>query len=245
MLDKEDRTRMVPKSSSQTKTLLAAMEEERASTANRRFLCKDDASSVSNPSFRVYYGVASAGSVPFMWESAPGTPKHAMSSATLPPLTPPPSYYKGAAKTKFAKSQSSKKLLSSKPPSSFVQSILPKLRRSHTMPVPSRSPSAPAPAPPRESAQVQCARSRGNRLLLASPRSSFSSNSRGDDDNDDEDAGAAATASPTSTLCFRTRHSRRGTGRLHGLLASVVGGGQAQGNSVGVLLQCYCVPAET
>ncbi|CAD6334177.1 unnamed protein product [Miscanthus lutarioriparius] len=219
MLDKEDRTRMLPKSSSQ-KTLQAAMEEERATMANRRFLSKDDAS-VSNPSFRVYYGVASAGSVPFMWESAPGTPKNAISSTTLPPLTPPPSYYnsKGAAaKTKFTKFQSSKKLLSSKP-AIFVQSILPKLRRSHTMP--SRSPSAP-PSNSKESAQVQCTRSRRNRLL-ASPRSSFSSNSRGDDDDDD---GGAAPPSPTSTLCFRTRHSGGGTGRLHGLLASVVGGGQ-------------------
>uniref|UniRef100_A0A0D9WD77 Uncharacterized protein n=1 Tax=Leersia perrieri TaxID=77586 RepID=A0A0D9WD77_9ORYZ len=45
------------------------------------------------PSFRVYYGVASAGSVPFMWESQPGTPKSSPSMAALPPLTPPPSYY--------------------------------------------------------------------------------------------------------------------------------------------------------
>ncbi|EES18011.1 putative protein TPRXL [Sorghum bicolor] len=216
MLDKEDRTRMLPKSSSH-KTLLAAMDEERATMTNRRFLSKDT-SSVSDPSFRVYYGVASAGSVPFVWESAPGTPKNAISSTTLPPLTPPPSYYnsKGAAKqTKFTKSQSSKKLLSSKP-ASFVQSILPKLRRSNTMP--SRSPSSAPPC--KESAQVQCTRSRRNRLP-ASPRSSFSSNSRGDDDDD-----GGAASSPTSTLCFRTRHSGGGTGRLHGLLASVVGGGQ-------------------
>ncbi|XP_006645533.2 serine/arginine repetitive matrix protein 2 [Oryza brachyantha] len=50
-------------------------------------------SSVAAPSFRVYYGVASAGSVPFMWESQPGTPKNAICDAVLPPLTPPPSYY--------------------------------------------------------------------------------------------------------------------------------------------------------
>ncbi|CAL4951815.1 unnamed protein product [Urochloa decumbens] len=51
-------------------------------------------SSAAAPSFRVYYGVASAGSVPFLWESQPGTPKNdAVSAATLPPLTPPPSYY--------------------------------------------------------------------------------------------------------------------------------------------------------
>ncbi|XP_071734383.1 uncharacterized protein [Rutidosis leptorrhynchoides] len=42
-------------------------------------------------SFRVlYYGKAS--SVPFMWESQPGTPKHVLTESCLPPLTPPPSY---------------------------------------------------------------------------------------------------------------------------------------------------------
>ncbi|CAL4900083.1 unnamed protein product [Urochloa decumbens] len=195
MLDKEERTRMLPKSSSQKITLRAAMQEERAAMASRHRLLSKDPSSVSNPSFRVYYGVASAGSVPFMWESAPGMPKNSVSDTTLPPLTPPPSYYssnKSGGKTKFSKSQSSKKLLSSSKPASFVQSILPKLRRSHTMP--SRS---PAPPPSKE-----CTRSRSR--LLVSPRSSFSSNSRGDD----EDEGGAAS-SPTSTLCFRTRHSGR------------------------------------
>ncbi|EES00247.1 vitellogenin [Sorghum bicolor] len=56
-------------------------------------------SSAAAPSFRVYYGVASAGSVPFLWESQPGTPKNdaIFSTATLqPPLTPPPSYYTAA-----------------------------------------------------------------------------------------------------------------------------------------------------
>ncbi|EEC70004.1 hypothetical protein OsI_00543 [Oryza sativa Indica Group] len=37
-------------------------------------------SAAAAPSFRVYYGVASAGSVPFLWESQPGTPKNAMST---------------------------------------------------------------------------------------------------------------------------------------------------------------------
>nr|XP_043616080.1 uncharacterized protein LOC122587998 [Erigeron canadensis] len=42
-------------------------------------------------SFRVlYYGDASAGSIPFMWELHPGTPKHATIESTPPPLTPPP-----------------------------------------------------------------------------------------------------------------------------------------------------------
>ncbi|XP_074581365.1 uncharacterized protein LOC141837892 [Curcuma longa] len=56
-----------------------------------RLLSKE--TSLADPSFRVYYSVAAAGSVPFLWESRPGTPKHTSSAAALPPLTPPPSYF--------------------------------------------------------------------------------------------------------------------------------------------------------
>ncbi|KAJ4789303.1 hypothetical protein LUZ62_040549 [Rhynchospora pubera] len=73
-----------------------------------KFLTKEP--SFSNPSFRVYYGKAT-GSVPFVWESQPGTPKHPTSTTpksndqySLPPLSPPPSYYyypeSGKKKTK-------------------------------------------------------------------------------------------------------------------------------------------------
>uniref|UniRef100_A0ACD5VNI1 Uncharacterized protein n=1 Tax=Avena sativa TaxID=4498 RepID=A0ACD5VNI1_AVESA len=56
-----------------------------------------DSSAGAAPSFRVYYGVASAGAVPFLWESQPGTPKKdASSDSAMPPLTPPPSYYAAA-----------------------------------------------------------------------------------------------------------------------------------------------------
>ncbi|TXG50005.1 hypothetical protein EZV62_025880 [Acer yangbiense] len=51
--------------------------------------------SMANSSSRVYYRGAS-GSVPFIWESRPGTPKHTFSDTTLPPLTPPPSYLSGS-----------------------------------------------------------------------------------------------------------------------------------------------------
>ncbi|KAL0375423.1 UNVERIFIED_CONTAM: hypothetical protein Sradi_3458000 [Sesamum radiatum] len=57
-----------------------------------RLLSKE--SSKSNPSFRVYYGDHVPSSVPFMWETRPGTPKHTSShNSHIPPLTPPPSYY--------------------------------------------------------------------------------------------------------------------------------------------------------
>ncbi|KAK3229979.1 hypothetical protein Dsin_001860 [Dipteronia sinensis] len=51
--------------------------------------------SMANSSSRVDYRGAS-GSVPFMWESRPGTPKHTFNDTTLPPLTPPPSYLSGS-----------------------------------------------------------------------------------------------------------------------------------------------------
>ncbi|OWM67069.1 uncharacterized protein LOC116206947 [Punica granatum] len=60
-------------------------------------------SSVANPSFRVYYGGV-VGSVPFIWESEPGTPKHTLfttrhDNLSLPPLTPPPSSFRSTTGT--------------------------------------------------------------------------------------------------------------------------------------------------
>ncbi|KAI4302655.1 hypothetical protein MLD38_038376 [Melastoma candidum] len=55
-----------------------------------RLLSKE--TSLANPSFRVYYG-GIPGSIPFLWETQPGTPKHVLHNDPLPPLTPPPSYY--------------------------------------------------------------------------------------------------------------------------------------------------------
>lgn len=47
--------------------------------------------SVANTSSRLPYYGGAARSVPFTWESQPGTPKHVFSDASLRPLTPPPS----------------------------------------------------------------------------------------------------------------------------------------------------------
>ncbi|KAF8704879.1 hypothetical protein HU200_031119 [Digitaria exilis] len=92
-------------------------------------------SSAAAPSFRVYYGVASAGSVPFMWESQPGTPKNdAISTATLPPLTPPPSYYTAAQSHRRSSDSAvtsgaggGKKHSTTKQYMSFLSTILPKI----------------------------------------------------------------------------------------------------------------------
>ncbi|CAI9761902.1 unnamed protein product [Fraxinus pennsylvanica] len=56
-----------------------------------RLLSKE--TSKTNPSFRVYYGDVS-GTVPFSWETCPGTPKHQSfyDTSLIPPVTPPPYY---------------------------------------------------------------------------------------------------------------------------------------------------------
>ncbi|KAL5569604.1 hypothetical protein UlMin_026179 [Ulmus minor] len=77
-----------------------------------RLLSKE--TSIANSSCRVYYGEA-AGAIPFRWESQPGTPKHASSGTSIPPLTPPPSYIsKSSSNSKSnSKSGSTRKLLGS------------------------------------------------------------------------------------------------------------------------------------
>lgn len=72
---------------------------KQGSKLHAKMLSKEAAAQLAVPSFRVYYPVASAGAVPFLWESQPGTPKNdSPSAAALPPLTPPPSYYSSAGR---------------------------------------------------------------------------------------------------------------------------------------------------
>lgn len=90
------------------------------------------------PSFRVYYGDVPS-SVPFIWESQPGTPKHSLSqtSYNLPPLTPPPSYYSNNNTNKKPTRQNSR--------SKFFHALFKKLinpKKSHFPPSPSSSSSS-------------------------------------------------------------------------------------------------------
>ncbi|CAI9782345.1 unnamed protein product [Fraxinus pennsylvanica] len=73
-----------------------------------RLLSKE--TSKSNPSFRVYYGDVSS-AVPFVWETTPGTPKHTFSDNSIPPLTPPPSYYSNKNVNKSSSKHSRSKIL--------------------------------------------------------------------------------------------------------------------------------------
>ncbi|CAL8998846.1 unnamed protein product [Prunus brigantina] len=70
-----------------------------------------------------YNGGASASvSIPFDWESQPGTPKSKyLQNPTLPPLTPPPSYFYTKTKTPLRKKHSN---------SLLFHNIFPKMRSS-------------------------------------------------------------------------------------------------------------------
>lgn len=155
-----------------------------------RLLSKE--TSVANPSFRVYYG-GLPGAVPFLWESQPGTPKSKFSDDTLPPLTPPPSYY---TSTKPVKKPSRSNLL---------QTLFPK-RSSRKTQMPSlRSPSSPPSFWSSSSSDSmgfpvnKSPRCQGRRSRFSSPSSSFDS-LLGDDEEE-------RVGSPTSTLCFGFRRA--------------------------------------
>ncbi|CAI9091834.1 OLC1v1021927C1 [Oldenlandia corymbosa var. corymbosa] len=64
-------------------------------------------------SFRVLYYGGAAGSIPFMWESQPGTPKHPSLDNSVPPLTPPPSYQLSPRTMKNMRSHSKPNFLGS------------------------------------------------------------------------------------------------------------------------------------
>ncbi|ESW12127.1 hypothetical protein PHAVU_008G086700 [Phaseolus vulgaris] len=142
-----------------------------------RLLSKEN--SMSKPSFRM------AVAVPFVWESQPGTPKYTFSQDTLPPLTPPPSYY--------AKSTKKNKPVKKRSRSNLFLALFPKLNLKKTILSPSSS-SAPSTSLwlPSDSSKVVPVGKHVRKRFL-SFGSSF------DFRGEDEDEGAT---SPTSTLCF-------------------------------------------
>lgn len=71
-----------------------------------------------NSSSRIFYYGETSVAVPFTWEAQPGTPKHPLSETSLPPLTPPPSYF-SSSKSHIAKKRNSKT-------NNIFSSILPK-----------------------------------------------------------------------------------------------------------------------
>ncbi|XP_052116024.1 uncharacterized protein LOC107485223 [Arachis duranensis] len=159
-----------------------------------RLLSKEN--SMSLPSFR-----DAAVTVPFVWESQPGTPKYEFSEDALPPLTPPPSYYFNNNNTmkkigSCSRSNSKKKLL---------MALFPKLMNLKKAILPSNCSSSPPSFDSSFSSPSNCSSSWsssdssskvvGRRRRFLSHGSSF--DFRGDHDEDGDDV-----TSPNSTLCF-------------------------------------------
>ncbi|QCE12009.1 uncharacterized protein LOC114184069 [Vigna unguiculata] len=143
-----------------------------------RLLSKEN--SLSKPSFRM------AVAVPFVWESQPGTPKYTFSQNTLPPLTPPPSYY--------ANSTNKNNPLKKRSRSKLFLALFPKINLKKSPSSSSSSLSSPSPSlwSHSDSSKVVPVGKHARRRFL-SFGSSF------DLRGEDEEEGAS---SPTSTLCF-------------------------------------------
>ncbi|PRQ42747.1 hypothetical protein RchiOBHm_Chr3g0460991 [Rosa chinensis] len=145
-------------------------------------------SSMANPSFKVYYGGLPA-NVPFMWESQPGTPKDKFSEETLPPLTPPPSYYSNNPNKKPFKKHSRSNLLR-------VLFLKISLKKNHLPQSPSSTSSSSSSLFSKSDLSMRVPMNTcGSRF--SSPSSSF------DFIRDYEEEGVVG--SPTSTLCFGFR----------------------------------------
>ncbi|CAL0317752.1 unnamed protein product [Lupinus luteus] len=91
---------------------------------SKKLMCLEEhlTRQLSNISNEGYHGVESA-SVPFVWESQPGTPKVRFREKSLPPLTPPPSYQQNVTTKKPI---TKAKIKNSPKASTFLQTIFPK-----------------------------------------------------------------------------------------------------------------------
>lgn len=152
-------------------------------------------------------------SIPFTWESQPGTPKMRFRENPLPPLTPPPSYfYDSPKKTSIKISNPSK--------SNLLGTILPKrVTRKTQLPTSSASSSSSSnssasfswslssPWSSSYSVQSSAVRPSANfprRCEISSPRLSFDSRTMGEQDDYE---------SHVSTFCFpRATNSRLKSG---------------------------------
>ncbi|PSS33263.1 hypothetical protein CEY00_Acc03650 [Actinidia chinensis var. chinensis] len=165
-----------------------------------RILSKEKTpSSKAESSFRVLYYGGSSGSVPFTWESQPGTPKHhSFSDTSLPPLTPPPSYLANPKKPKFMRKSTSKL--------NFLSTLFPRITlkkiKNHLS------------SPEMSSSSMASSGSSNSYSLTPTPvnscvhRSWFLSRSRSTvrfwvDEVEDEQG---INGSPAPTLCFGVRH---------------------------------------
>ncbi|XP_060181827.1 uncharacterized protein LOC132611413 [Lycium barbarum] len=146
-------------------------------------LLSKESSAKGESSFRYYYCGGSSGSIPFVWESQPGTPKHKLSDTSVPPLTPPPSY----------QTKDHLKSLKKQSKSNFFLSIFPKISSKRI----TVSPSLASP-----SVSSSCSSSFS---LSSVPITAYSNRrnyrSRSEIEEYDQEK-LQLPASPNSTLCF-------------------------------------------
>ncbi|CAH2058615.1 unnamed protein product [Thlaspi arvense] len=172
-------------------------------------------SSQVNSSSRIYY--YGGASVPFLWETQPGTPKHSLFSESfrLPPLTPPPSFYSSSSssgnklskvrtkQTRFVKTLFNGKHHVSRPSFSWSSTTSS-----------SSSSSSFSSSSPRSKAEH-----RAKKCYLSCSRSHVK-------DDDEEEIGSSSS-SPTSTLCYKRGFSSS-MGCMKRALCSVLSNGSSR-----------------
>ncbi|CAN7020466.1 unnamed protein product [Brassica oleracea var. botrytis] len=156
-----------------------------------------DNSQVNSSSRIYYYGGAS---VPFLWETRPGTPKHPLFSESfrLPPLTPPPSYYSSSSSSSSGNKLSKVRMKQTR----FVKTLF---NRKHHVSHPSISWSSTTFSSSYSSSSSSSSpRSKtvhpANKCYLSCSRSYVK-------DDDEEESGSST--SPTSTLCYKRGFSMK------------------------------------
>ncbi|KAL6509375.1 hypothetical protein OROGR_022685 [Orobanche gracilis] len=193
-----------------------------------RFLSKErhNPPKQGESSFRVLYYGGATSSVPFMWESQPGTPKHALSGGNpSPPLTPPPYYQSSPRANPSPRKTGSKN-------SKILKSIFPKNHRKKINASPLFSPHSSSSSS--SSFSSSCS-------LPSTPVHARPNNNNNNNDNNNNNIKARSRSSvqlgveegdeyepgkysPTSTLCFGYRNrspSRKSKGYYYYPIKSV------------------------
>lgn len=159
----------------------------KSSRMDDKFLRKlEKYNSSMQASFRMLYYGGATGSVPFVWESQPGTPKHKLSDQyPLPPLTPPPQYLSSPRASSLQKKHSKN--------SRIFNSIFARVpsKKENASPMFSPPPSYSLPSTPFHTGKKSNSKGRSRSAV----HFGF-----------DEDEYEPGSVSPTSTLCLGPRN---------------------------------------
>ncbi|KAF1863469.1 hypothetical protein Lal_00030501 [Lupinus albus] len=157
---------------------------------NKNMMCLEEqlTRELSNISNEGYHGGESA-SVPFVWESEPGTPKVRVNEIFMPPLTPPPSYQQKAITKKTI---TKAKIKNSPKATSLFQTIFPKRG--------TKKPSHEAPPLSNSSSSSSLSSSSPRRLSYSAPSSPMTHSRKGEEED--------LYDVPRSSLCFGYAGSR-------------------------------------